>query len=96
MKLVDNIISRFGTDKVLHFLGGGWITSLFSPLGWFGILIGFAIMLVLSFIKEEFLDNSFDWKDICAASIGGGISVVIYLMVVLISKRYNFHYLLHL
>lgn len=84
MKIIDNIISRFGTDKVLHFLGGGWITSLFSPLGWLGILIGFVIMLVLSFIKEEFLDNSFDWKDICAACMGGGISVVIYLIIVLI------------
>lgn len=79
MKLIDNIIEKIGSDKVLHFLGGGWITSIFSPFGWIGIIIGIAVTIILSFIKEQFLDSFFDWKDIYAACIGGGISVVIYL-----------------
>ena len=79
MKLINNIIEKFGTDKVLHFLGGGWITSIFSPFGWVGIIIGIVFTIVLSFIKEQFLDSFFDWKDICAAFIGSVISVLIYL-----------------
>lgn len=84
MKLINNVIEKFGTDKVLHFLGGGWITSIFSPFGWVGIIIGIVITIILSFIKEKFLDSFFDWKDICAASIGSGVSVVIYLIIVLL------------
>lgn len=79
MKLSNWIVEKFGTDKVLHFLGGGWITSIFSPFGWIGIIIGVVVTLVLSFIKEQFLDSFFDWKDICAASVGSVISVLIYL-----------------
>ena len=79
MKLLDDIIEKFGVDKVLHFLGGGWLTSIFSPFGWVGIIIGIAVTIILSFIKELFLDSFFDWKDICAASIGSVISVLIYL-----------------
>lgn len=80
MKLVNNIIEKFGTDKVLHFLVGGWITSIFSPFGWVGIIIGITLTLILSLIKEQFLDSFFDWKDICAASIGSVISVLIYFV----------------
>ena len=47
--------------------------------GWIGIIIGIAVTIILSFIKEQFLDSFFDWKDICAASIGSVISVLIYL-----------------
>ena len=79
MKLLDDVIEKVGIDKVLHFLGGGWITSMFSPFGWVGIIIGIVITIILSFIKEQFLDSFFDWKDICAAFIGSVISVLIYL-----------------
>ena len=44
MKIIDDIVKKFGVDKILHFLGGGWITSAFSPIGWWGILIGFALI----------------------------------------------------
>lgn len=77
MKVINNIIAKFGEDKVMHFMGGGWITSLFSPFGWIGILIGVILTLVLSIIKEKFLDEFFDKKDIYAAMIGSGISVII-------------------
>ena len=80
MKLVDNIIEKFGTDKVLHFFFCVWITSIFSPFGWVGIIIGITLTLILSLIKEQFLDSFFDWKDICAASIGSVISVLIYFV----------------
>ena len=81
MKLVNNIIEKFGIDKVLHFLGGAWIVSMFSPIGWVGIIIGIVAMLALSFVKEIFLDEIFDIKDIFAACLGGGLSTLIYLIV---------------
>lgn len=28
MKLIDNIINKFGSDKILHFLVGGYLTCL--------------------------------------------------------------------
>lgn len=30
MKELDNLIQKVGNDKVLHFLGGGFICSLIS------------------------------------------------------------------
>lgn len=32
MKLVNNLVEKYGVDKILHFLGGGWIVSMFSPI----------------------------------------------------------------
>lgn len=69
----------FANDKVMHFLGGAWIVSVFSPIGWWGILIGIVVMLLLSIVKEQFLDDEFDWKDIIAACIGSAVSVLLYL-----------------
>jgi hypothetical protein len=82
MKIIDNIVNKFGYDKVMHFLLGGWITSICSPFGWVGIIIGILIVLILSIVKEKFFDTVFDWKDIFAAMIGCVISVLIYLIIV--------------
>lgn len=81
MKLTDWMVSTFGNDKILHFFGGGWITSIFSLFGWYGVLIGVAIVIVLSIIKETFLDNMFDLKDILAATLGSAVSTVIYALI---------------
>ena len=34
MKIADNIINKYGSDKIIHFFGGGWLVSMFTPLGW--------------------------------------------------------------
>lgn len=84
MKFTDNLVKKYGVDKLLHFFGGGWIVAMFSPIGWLGILLGVILMLVLSFVKELFLDDFFDKKDIFAACLGGGVSVVVFLLTLLI------------
>lgn len=81
MKLTDLIVNKFGSDKVMHFFGGALITALLSPFGWFGILIGFIITLILSFIKEQYLDVTFEWGDIIAAICGSSLSTVIYAII---------------
>ena len=51
MKLTNWFVEKFGTDKMLHFLGGALMIAVPSPLGWWGVIVGFIMMLGLSFIK---------------------------------------------
>lgn len=81
MKLFNTIIGRFGWDKVLHFAFGGWIVSLASPFGWYGILVGFILATVFGFFKEAFFDEKFDKKDILAGMLGGVLSALLYLII---------------
>ncbi len=80
MKFIDDLANNFGIDKILHFIGGGWIVSLFTPFGWLGLIIGFILMLILSFVKELYLDDSFDKRDIIFGCFGGGVSIVLYVL----------------
>lgn len=80
MQLVDNILSKFGSDKVLHFAIGGWIVALFSLFGLLSTAIGVGFTLVISFIKERFLDDAFDSGDIKAAMLGALVSVAVYVL----------------
>lgn len=84
MKLTNWFVNNFGTDKMLHFMGGALMVALLSPFGWWGVAIGFILMLVLSFVKEQWLDSFFDIKDIIAAALGGIMSVIVYLIIYLI------------
>lgn len=80
MKLTNLIIERFGSDKIIHFLGGALIVALFGYFGWYAILIGIILTLLISFIKEIWLDDNFDYGDIIATIIGSIISFVIYFI----------------
>lgn len=88
-KITNGLIERFGTDKVLHFLGGAWITALFGVLGWWGLIASFVAVFVLSYIKEEFLDDTFDKVDIQAALIGSAASAVVYSVIRLIYSLFT-------
>lgn len=80
MKLTDNIRTKIGDDKLLHFLCGGLFTAFGFFFSWqIGVLF-FLLMLSLSYLKESLWDASFNWKDILAAFIGGLLSTVIYLI----------------
>lgn len=82
MKILDDFLAKVGTDKVLHFFGGGFICSLISfvvilqepTLTWWqkiaAVTIGTVIVLILSIWKEWLLDKKFDWWDIFAAMTG--------------------------
>lgn len=84
MKLTNIIVNHFGSDKVMHFLGGAWIVALATPFGWRGMLIGFIIVMLLSFAKEQWLDDIFEWYDILAAFLGCVATVIIYLLILLL------------
>ena len=76
---------RIGTDRIAHFGIGGIIGAAIAiivtlAIGDYGWVVGvypfFAhvIVFILSFIKEKFMDDEFNWFDILA-SVLGSISV---------------------
>ena len=76
---------RIGMDKIAHFGIGGIIgaaiviivTLAIGDYGWVvGVypFVAHAIVFILSFIKEKFLDEEYNWLDILA-SVLGSISV---------------------
>lgn len=79
MKILNMIIDKIGTDKVMHFLLGGWLVSLGVIYGIITTIIMFAFMIGISYVKEKYLDDAFDKKDIYAAIAGGIISIILGL-----------------
>ena len=84
MNLTNWFVEKFGTDKMLHFLGGALMVAVLSPFGWWGVAIGFILMLVLSFAKEQWFDSIFDKKDIIAATLGSIVAIILYAIIRLI------------
>lgn len=82
MVALDNLIQKVGNDKVLHFLGGGFICSLISFVvilqesgltAWeqvSAVLIGTVFVLILSVLKELIADDKVDWYDLLASVLG--------------------------
>ena len=77
----DEIIRKFGADKVLHFLGGALICAVVSIVmdvqegvtGWRTLLVplaGLIVALFAAWVKERFLDSSVDKKDLLATVLG--------------------------
>ena len=77
----DKIISKFGADKVLHFLGGALICAVVSIVmdvqegitSWRTLLVplaGLIFALFAAWVKERFFDSSVDKKDILATVLG--------------------------
>lgn len=70
MKILNDFIRKVGEDKVIHFAIGGWAVSVVSPFGATAMSIMLVIIMALSFVKEIYLDEKFDIKDINAAFLG--------------------------
>ena len=79
---INNIISKYGTDKVLHFSFGGWITSILSVFGFKGVLFGLVFVATISYYKEKYMDAVYDKNDILAGILGSVISIVLYTIFV--------------
>ena len=72
---------RIGMDKIAHFGIGGIIGAAIAIVitlargdyGWVAgayPFISHAIVFILSFIKEKFLDEEYNWLDILASVLG--------------------------
>lgn len=80
MKLVDNVLSKIGIDKILHHVVGALICALISfvlipqneAFNWNIVtipIVGSIVVLVISIIKECF-DSKPDWMDVVWAMAG--------------------------
>lgn len=87
MKELDDLVKKLGNDKVLHFLGGAWICAIITfvvilqeggSIGSWGkvssVLIGTAVVVFLSVVKEIIMDDKADWFDVLA-SIAGCVTI---------------------
>ena len=82
---------RIGMDKIAHFGIGGIIGAAIAivitlAIGDYGWVVGVypfvahAIVFILSFIKEKFMDDEFNWLDILASVLG---SVAVHMAFIL-------------
>lgn len=85
MKITDKLVEKFGYDKLLHFLVAAWAVSEFKIYGIGIACIAWILIVILSWIKEEFLDGHADARDIFAGALGGFISLLLMIVKALIS-----------
>lgn len=69
MRIVDKIVNKIRTDKLLHFLVTGWTVAEWG-------LPGFAIIIILGIIKEC-LDDKFDLEDLQWSLYGGLLAMLL-------------------
>ena len=77
MKFTDKLIEKVGMDKMLHFLVAAWIVAECKSFGIGVGCIAWIVVVVLSWIKEDFLDDHVDARDIFAGALGGFVSLLI-------------------
>lgn len=77
----NELITKIGIDKILHFSIGGFIVALFTIVVTLqeGIInattiafpfIGLIPVAIFSWLKEIIIDDEFSWKDILASILG--------------------------
>lgn len=82
---------RIGMDKIAHFGIGGIIGATIAIVitlarGDYGWVVGVypfvahAIVFILSFVKEKFMDEEFNWLDILASVLG---SIAVHIAFIL-------------
>lgn len=77
MKLTDKLVEKVGVDKLLHFFVAAWLVSECKAFGIGVGCIAWIVVVVLSWIKEDFLDDYADARDIFAGAFGGFVSLLI-------------------
>lgn len=77
----NELITKIGVDKILHFSIGGFIVALFTIVATLqeGVInattiafpfIGLIPVAIFSWLKEIIIDDEFSWKDILASILG--------------------------
>ena len=78
---------RIGMDKIAHFGVGGIIGAAIAivitlAIGDYGWVVGVypfvshVVVFILSFVKEKFMDDEYNWLDILASVLG---SIAVHL-----------------
>ena len=77
MKLTDKLVEKIGVDKLLHFFVAAWLVSECKAFGIIAGFFGWIAVIILSAVKEHFLDDEPEPMDACAAAYGGFVSLLI-------------------
>lgn len=83
MKFINNIVGKYGADKLLHFISCGWLVSVCCYFGMQGMWFGIITAVLLSALKE-LLDEKIDWADFSAGVSGTVVAAAVYLIISLI------------
>lgn len=85
MRLTDKLVEKFGSDKLLHFFVAAWLVAECRDYGIIAGFFGWIAVIILSALKEFFLDGEWDSMDACASAYGGFLSLMVgvlsYLLV---------------
>ena len=81
---VNGLVNHFGSDKCLHFLVGAWLTSMVTPLGFWWVIGMIAFVVIISYVKEVYVDDVGDKIDMYAGIYGSVTSFVIWFLIELI------------
>ena len=77
MKLTDKLVEKVGADRLLHFFVAAWLVSECKAFGIIAGFFGWIAVIILSAVKEHFLDDEPEPMDACAAAYGGVVSLLI-------------------
>ena len=80
MKFIDNIINKIGHDKVIHFSQAGWLTQIGGLFGLIGTIVAPIVVMLFGFLKEKYLDEFFDKKDMIANIVGCSVATIINIL----------------
>lgn len=80
MKLTDKLVEKIGYDKMLHFLLAAWFVSECKAYGIGVGCIAWVVIVVLAFVKEKWLDDFFDAKDLLWSALGGFASIILMVI----------------
>lgn len=94
--MINNIINKIGTDKLLHFAFGAVISFVVTnvliiqkgiiEISDIGIaIVGVVFTMILEFIKEFIIDVAPDRKDIIATLLGSIVPFIVNAISILIS-----------
>lgn len=86
--MLENLVNKFGYDKLLHFAFGAIISFVFTNImilqeGIIGVsniwdsIAGIIIAMILECMKEFIIDDKPDKKDILATFIGSVVPFVV-------------------
>lgn len=84
MEFFNKLANKIGVDKFLHLFLAGWLTQIGGLFGLLGIIIAPIIVMLFGFLKEKYLDNTFDKNDIIANLFGCILATIINVLILIL------------
>lgn len=80
MKLTDKLVNKFGYDKLLHFFVAAWFVSECKAYGIGVGCIAWIVIAFFAFVKEKWLDDFLDARDLLWSALGGFASIILMVI----------------